>query len=355
VRADRLLQIVGLLRQHGRLSAAELARRLEVTPRTVLRDMEALSTAGVPVVSERGRHGGFALLPGYRPAVEELTAPEVQALLLAGRVPAESVGLAGPLASALRKLGGWAAPEHSRSADRISDRVLVDASGWWSSPEQAEHFATVQQAVLTDRRLRLTYRPRDPSRTGVRTVDPYGLLQAAGVWYLIAAHRGQPRSYRLSRVLAATVLEEPSNRPPDLDLRALWDRLRASFAPPPSRTVRISCDPSRYELALMLLAGQGASAPRVLDEGPPVVFELEVHVLRPTVGVLAGLGSAVRALGPPELVELMVAVAEELLDSYPAVGRGGQPPATAGMIETLAPSGTGASRPPENRTSSSPT
>lgn len=319
MRADRLLQIVGLLRQHGRLSAAELARRLEVNPRTVLRDMEALSTAGVPVVAERGRQGGFALLPGYRPAVEELTATEVQALLLAGRMPADSVGLAGPLASALRKLGGWAAPEHGRSADRISDRVLVDASGWWSSPEQAEHFATVQQAVLTDHRLRLTYRPRDPSRTGVRTVDPYGLLQAAGVWYLIAAHRGQPRSYRVSRVLAATVLDEPSARPPDLDLRALWAQLRSQFAGPPSHTIRLSCDPLRYELALTLLAGQGTSRPRVLDEGPPVVFELEVHVLRPAVGVLAGLGSAVRALAPPELLELMVTVAEDLLATYPEV------------------------------------
>jgi predicted DNA-binding transcriptional regulator YafY len=319
VRADRLLQIVGLLRQHGRLSAAELARRLEVTPRTVLRDMEALSTAGVPVVAERGRRGGFALLPGYRPAVEELTATEVQALLLAGRVPADSVGLAGPLATALRKLGGWAAPEHGRSADRISDRVIVDPNGWWTSPEQAEHFATVQEAVLTDRRLRLTYRPRDPSRTGVRTVDPYGLLQAAGVWYLIAAHRGQPRSYRVSRVLAATVLDEPSSRPADLDLRALWRELRSQFAGPPSHTIRLACDPARYELALTLLAGQGASRPRVVDEGPPVVFELEVHVLRPAVGVLAGLGSAVRALAPPELLELMVTVAEDLLATYPEV------------------------------------
>jgi len=330
VRADRLLQIVGLLRQHGQLSATELARRLEVTPRTVLRDMEALSTAGVPVVAERGRQGGFSLLPGYRPAVEELTATEVQALLLAGRVPADSVGLAGPLASALRKLGGWAAPEHGRSADRISDRVLVDASGWWGSPEQAEHFATVQRAVLTDRRLRLTYRPRDPTGTGLRTVDPYGLLQAAGVWYLIAAHRGRPRSYRLTRVLAATVLDEPSRRPPDLDLRALWSRLRAEFAPPPSLTIRLACDPARYELVLMLLSGQGAGRPRVLDEGPPVVFEIEVHVLRPTVGVLAGLGSTVRALAPPELLELMVVVARDLLSAYPELTLATAPPTGSG-------------------------
>ncbi len=190
-----------------------------------------------------------------------------------------------------------------------------------STPEQLEHFGTVQQAVLTDRRLRLTYRPRDPSRTGVRTVDPYGLLQAAGVWYLIAAHRGRPRSYRVSRVQAATALDEPSRRPADLDLRALWGQLRSQFAPPPALTVRLACDPARYELALTLLAGQGSGAPRVLDAGPPLVFEIEVQVLRPTVGVLAGLGSAVRALSPPALVELMVEVAEELLDAYPHVSR----------------------------------
>ncbi len=313
------------------MSASELARRLEVTPRTVLRDIEALSTAGVPVVAERGRHGGFSLLPGYRPAVEDLTDTEVQALLLAGRVPADPLGMAGPLASALRKVAGSAAPEHGRSADRISDRVLVDASGWWSSPEHLAHFETVQQAVLADRRLRLTYRPRDPSRTGVRTVDPYGLLQAAGIWYLIAAHRGRPRSYRISRILAARTLEEPSQRPADLDLRGLWSQLRSQFAPPPTLTVRLACDPARYELALMLLAGQGAGAPRVLDEGPPVVFEIEVHLLRPTAGVLAALGSGLRVLGPPTLVELIVAVAQELLDTYAERRRS----ARASLTETV--------------------
>lgn len=325
VRADRLLQVVGLLRQHGRLSASELARRLEVTPRTVLRDMEALSTAGVPVVAERGRDGGFSLLPGYRPAVEELTAAEVQALLLAGRVPADSVGLAGPLASALRKVAGSAPPEHGRSAARISDRVLVDATGWWGATEELEHFDAVQQAVLADRRLRLTYRPRDPSHAGVRTVDPYGLLQAAGTWYLIAAHRGRPRSYRVSRVQAATVLDEPSSRPVNLDLRALWRELRTQFAGPPAQTIRLSCAPKRYELALIMLASQGASRPRVLDAGPPVVFEVEVHALRPTIGLLAGLGSAVRALAPPELLDGMVTVAEELLAAYPGVRTGPDP------------------------------
>ena len=110
-----------------------------------------------------------------------------------------------------------------------------------------------------------------------------------------------------------------------LDLRALWARLRSEFAPPPALTIRLACDPLRYELALTMLAGQGASRPRVLEEGPPVVFELEVHVLRPAVGILAGLGSAVRALDPPELLELMVTVAEELLTTYPEVSRRRRP------------------------------
>jgi predicted DNA-binding transcriptional regulator YafY len=316
VRADRLLQIVTLLRQHGRLSASELARRLEVTPRTVLRDMEALSATGIPVYAERGRHGGFALVPGYRPATEDLTAVETQALLLAGSVPADRLGLAGPLASALRKLAGAVPPEHGRSAARISDRIVVDAAGWYSTPEDPAHFATLQEAVLGDRRLRLSYRPRDQPNAGLRTVDPYGLLQAAGVWYLIAGHRHQPRSYRLSRVVAATVLDEPSRRPPDLDLRALWRRLRAEFARPPSLTVTLACESGSYELATRLLAGQGAGPPRILEPGPPVVVELEVQSLRSTVGMLAGLGASVRVLGPPELGDLMVAVAREIVDAY---------------------------------------
>jgi hypothetical protein len=126
-------------------------------------------------------------------------------------------------------------------------------------------------------------------------------------------------------VLAATVLDEPSSRPADLDLRALWRELRSQFAGRPSHTIRLSCDPARYELALTLLAGQGAGPPRVLDAGPPVVFEVEVHVLRPAVGLLAALGTGVRALAPPELREMVVAVAEELLGTYSGGGSAVRP------------------------------
>lgn len=334
VRADRLLQIVTLLRQHDRLSATELARRLEVTPRTVLRDMDALSTAGIPVYAERGRNGGFALLPGFRPVTEELTAAETQALLLAGLVPAEQLGLGGPLTSALRKLAGAAPPEYGRSAARVSDRILVDPAGWAGSPEPLTHLPTVQTAVLDDRRLRLRYRSRDSAAVTTRTVDAYGLVQAGGVWYLLGAHRGRPRSYRVSRIQAATVLTDVSRRPADLDLRALWTRLRDQFASRPSTTVVMTCEPGAYDLVTRLLADQGSSAPRVLDVGPPVRFEAEVYALRAVIGVLAGLGAWVRYLEPPELVALAVTIAEETRALYPTPSRDAdQSTATASGVD----------------------
>ena len=152
-------------------------------------------------------------------------------------------------------------------------------------------------------------------------MDPYGLVQAGGVWYLLGAHRNRPRSYRVSRIQAATLLSDPSRRPVDLDLRALWSRQRDQFASRPRTRVAMTCERSAYDLAIGLLADQGSSAPRVLDPGPPVTFELEVHALRAVIGVLAGLGAWVCYLEPPELIELAVTIAEETRALYPAQRR----------------------------------
>ncbi len=316
MRADRLLQIVGLLRRHGRLSAAELAKRLEVTPRTVLRDMEALSSAGVPVYAERGRTGGFALLPGYRPAVEELTAAETQALLLSGTGAVDRIGLGAPLGSALRKLSGTVSPDLVDAAERAAERIVIDPSGWFDAEDSLPHFATVQRAALGDRRLRLHYRHRNATRAAVRTVDPYGLLQAGRTWYLIAAHRGRPHTFRIDRVESATVLPEPSDRPADLDLRALWQQLRSTFARPPTLTVRLELTGAAPSEVMIMLASVGSGRPR-LSEGPPTVIEVQTLGVHAAVAALGGLGAGVRVLHPPELVEHLVRSLTEARRLYP--------------------------------------
>src|SRR5437899_294031 len=159
MRSDRLVSVLLLLQAHGRLSARDLAGRLEVSERTIHRDVEALSAAGVPVYAERGRHGGIALLPGYRTDVSGLTSAEARALFVfAGRGTLADLGLEGELRSALRKLLSVLPEPHRPGAERAADRVVVDPRGWMRSRDDLPHLATVQEAVWRDRRLRIRYR-----------------------------------------------------------------------------------------------------------------------------------------------------------------------------------------------------
>jgi predicted DNA-binding transcriptional regulator YafY len=242
MRADRLLSLILLLRHRGRMSAAALARELEVSTRTVLRDVDALSAAGVPVYAERGRTGGFALLPGYSTDLTGLTHDEARALLVAGsRTPSPA------LASAMRKVVA-ALPDAQRgtataAAGRVlqrPDRMLRDAP-----PADTGVLGTVQQAVFAVRRLRIHY-AASGQQPRWRTVDPIGLVDAGGQWYLLATHDGADRTYRISRARDAQVLDEPATVPPDVDLARLWEARRAGFlASLPRLAVRVRVRPER--------------------------------------------------------------------------------------------------------------
>lgn len=325
MRADRLLMLTALLRQRGRMTAPELARRLEVDPRTVLRDIEALSAAGVPVYAERGRHGGFSLLPGYAPDPIELTAAEANALFLSGGARTlDTLGLAAPLQSALRKLAASLPAEMDTEVTRSSERVVVDAAGWSAASHDLPELEVTQQAVFTDRRLRFRYAPRPPARAGVRTVDPYGLLLAGQVWYLIAAHRGQPRSYRVSRMSSARVLDRPSSRPPDLDLRQLWREMRDRHVTRLEVPVRVRVPHRRVELVLSFLGPQLAGPPVLHPGAEATVIEARAQTVRGTAAVLAGFGDQVEVLDPPELRSAMLGIGRQLSALYAA------PPSEAG-------------------------
>ncbi|SFW72755.1 Predicted DNA-binding transcriptional regulator YafY, contains an HTH and WYL domains [Amycolatopsis australiensis] len=223
MRADRLVSLVLLLRQRGRLTADALARELEVSPRTVLRDIDALSAAGVPVYAERGRHGGFALLPGFRTELTGLNHDEALALLTAG--PARVSGPGPALASATRKVVD-ALPEHHRAtASDAARRFLVEPeTDLLSRRPVAEDvpratMLAVRHAVLTGHRLRIHYAAAGQEPRW-RTVDPIGLVTVRERTYLLATRSGTDRTYRLSRVLAVEGLPEPAaggGRPrPDL-------------------------------------------------------------------------------------------------------------------------------------------
>ncbi|WP_250030773.1 helix-turn-helix transcriptional regulator [Paractinoplanes maris] len=230
MRADRLVSLVLLLRQRGRLSATTLARELEVSTRTVLRDIEALSAAGVPVHAERGRHGGFALLPGFRTELTGLTDDEALALLVAGSRPgAQAFGLGSALASAMLKVVD-ALPRVAGVTERLLIEPGADllARRLVTEDLPGAAMAEVRRAVLTGHQLRIRYEPvgRAPQW---RTVDPIGLVTARGQGYLLATRSGADRTYRLSRILAAEQLAEPARRPHRVDLDQTWQDRATRF------------------------------------------------------------------------------------------------------------------------------
>lgn len=228
MRSDRLLSILLLLQTRGQVPAAELARRLEVSVRTIMRDVDALSSAGVPVYTVRGPQGGIALLPGYRTDVTGLTADESRALfvLLSGSAH-EDLGLGQALGSALRKVMVALPAAHRPDADLTSRRILIDPVRWRGTPgpEQTD-LAAFQEAVFGDRRLRLRYRRGRDNAVRTYTLDAYGLVNKAGVWYLVADHHGEPRLFRTDRSQSATVLTEPVRRRDGVELADVWDLLR---------------------------------------------------------------------------------------------------------------------------------
>ncbi len=222
MRGDRLLSILLLLQVHRRLTAKEIARRLEVSERTIYRDMDALSAAGVPVYAERGSGGGWALLERYRTDLTGLSEQEALSLFVSGQTRLlADLGLNKASEAALIKLLAAIPSAYQRGAELARQRIHVDPAGWFQSEESTEHLRTIQDAVWQERRLRLTYQRTDDSVVE-RVVAPLGLVAKASVWYLVASVDGEPRTYRVSRVRGAELLEERSERPRGFDLAEFW-------------------------------------------------------------------------------------------------------------------------------------
>ncbi|MFV0532479.1 MAG: helix-turn-helix transcriptional regulator [Cumulibacter sp.] len=317
MRADRLLSIVDLLRRHGRLSATDLAARLAVTSRTIQRDIDALSLMGVPVYAERGREGGYALLPGYRPDTADLTVDESKALLVGGAGVADALGLNQAFSRAVRSLASGLPEDHAQQVGRLLDRVIVDPGGWGGTARNPEALAPAFEAVQRDCRLRIDYRALSSGNGGRRTVDPWGLVLAGSTWYLVAAHRGKPHTYRMSRITDIQLLDEPTRRPEALDVRQAWRDIRAGWNARDSVSIRLRTRCDRVDLALRSLQITLLGEPTVseLDEEWSLI-EARVHALRGVVGVLLGFGSWVQVLDPPELRAMMVDIATETLAQY---------------------------------------
>lgn len=245
MRADRLLSILLLLQGHGRLPAAQLAERLEVSQRTISRDMEALSMAGVPVYAERGRHGGWVLAEDYRTDLTGLSEPELRSLVIGAtpRILAD-LGLGEAADRAVVKVLAALPDARRHAAESARGHLHIDPTGWRRSDEAAPSVALLDEALRRRRRVSMAYERSDGSVVE-RLVDPHGLVAKGSTWYLVAAVEGELRTYRASRIRDATITDEPSQLLADFELAAYWQRSEAEFRAALPRfhaTLRVSPD-----------------------------------------------------------------------------------------------------------------
>lgn len=223
--ASRLLSMLMLLQTRGRMSARELATHFEVTVRTIHRDIDQLSAAGVPVYAERGRNGGFRLQHGYRTMLTGLNPSEAETLFLAG-VPgaAAQLGLADALATARLKLLAALPANLQPGAERIAARFHLDAGAWFHDVDQLPSLPVIARAVWGDRILKLRYRPAGETEGRPRRLAPLGLVLKSGIWYLVAQSGKSIRTYRAANILDAEICEETFTRPRQFDLAAHWEK-----------------------------------------------------------------------------------------------------------------------------------
>lgn len=222
MRADRLVSLMMLLQTRGKMTTQALAEELEVSRRTILRDVDALSYAGIPIYAEGGHGGGVSLDKNYRVKLTGLNEAEVQALILSTNASLlADIGLEDAAEGSLLKLLTALPSLHEQAARHIQNRIYIDPIWWWRSAHSLTYLSVLQQAVYEDRPIAVTYLKHNGDEIH-RTIEPYGLVAKAGIWYLIAAHDGQYRSYRASRITQVTVKDDSFSRDSSFDLATYW-------------------------------------------------------------------------------------------------------------------------------------
>ncbi len=224
MRADRLLSLLMLLQTRGRLTAQELAQQLEVSERTIYRDLDALSSSGIPVYAERGPGGGISLVDGYQTRLTGLTSTEAQALFLLSMAESLSdLGLDRALNDALLKLSAALPGSQRKDAQHLRKRIHMDTTWWYYSRETLPHLTTLQEAVCHDRTILLSYLD-ELGNSSQHLLNPYGLVSKAGIWFLVAAHslNGEQHILRVSRIQSVEINGETFVRPSNFDLAITW-------------------------------------------------------------------------------------------------------------------------------------
>ncbi len=313
LRADRLLSIMLLLQSRGRLTTQQLAEELGVSRRTILRDVEALSFAGVPVYAEGGHGGGIALDEDYRTSLTGLQEREVRALFVTSHAPAlAEVGLGEAAKSTLLKLSAGLPASQRSSVEHIRQRLLIDSAWWWRDATPPSFWDQLQQAVYEDRCIQVVYE-RPNGETIERVLEPYSLIAKSSIWYLLAQYQGELHTYRVARFRHITLLDAPFQRRADFDLNTYWQTHLQDFKEAASEyrfTLRLH--PDRLGFIRRLVPG------RYQVDGTPdaegwLTVRFDLESLDFARMLVFGLGRQAVIVEPPELQAAVRAAARELL------------------------------------------
>ncbi|MER8185694.1 YafY family protein [Kitasatospora sp. NPDC094015] len=335
MKSSRLLSIVLLLQTRERMTAAQLAEELEVSVRTVYRDIESLHAAGVPLYGDAGHAGGYRLLAGYRTRLTGLSAGEAEAIFLSGLPgPAGELGLGPALAAAQLKLRAALPPELREQADRLRARFHLDAPGWYAEDDEVPHLPQVAEAVWGGRVIDVRYRRWKEPTDVDRRLEPYGLVLKAGRWYLVAGPQPGARTYRVDQILELTLREERFEAPAGFDLAGYWRRSQADFHArlhQDEAVVRLS---PRGAARLTGAAARALAATGTPEPGGWTRAVLPVESLDHAHAAFLALGTDIEVLAPPALRTRLATTAHALAARYAdpaAVAGNGEPdPGPAG-------------------------
>jgi len=318
MRADRLLSILLLLQVHRRQTARELARRLEVSERTIHRDMEALSAAGFPVFAERGTGGGWMLVEGYKTNLTGLNKDEILALFLTKplRLLAD-LGLDKASDAAMIKLSAALPSAHRDNAEHARQRIHIDTTGWNRSEEAVRLLPVLQQAVWRERKLKFTYERGGGCDPVERLADPLGLVAKGSAWYLVALVEGDIRSYRVSRVRSAELIDQPVLRPKGFDLAEFWEQSTVNFkAQLPRYQATVRAHPDVFPR--MSFAGRFARIEQAYPPDPDgwIRVAMRFDVEEMAVEYALSFGASMEVVEPATLREKVIAAAKGVLAFY---------------------------------------
>lgn len=310
MKADRLVSLLLLLQSAQRRTARDLALRLEVSERTIYRDVDALSASGIPVYAERGADGGIALADGYRKALLHFGEEEIRAIFVGGSNPLADLGLGANVDRAFEKLRGGLSDAQRNAAEKARGRIHIDQRRWNQSDPPTEKLALLRRAVWDDRRIELAYEDRMRAQT-TRIVDPYGLVSKAGVWYLVAKTPEGFRSFRADRIREVRELDERYERDGTFDLDAHWRET----------TIKLHETQGRFAVVIRIDAEtlpmiMGYWPTEALPDTQPECFRVLFPSEDAAVNTLVSWGDSIVLIEPDTLRVRIIEHARKLIERY---------------------------------------